>query len=65
MPPFPQKNGPYPGPQQGMKPKKPSILSQFQTEEGKFDIDKITTTAQQAKQIYDSVGPIVTKFLKK
>ncbi|MDC3417963.1 YppG family protein [Aquibacillus salsiterrae] len=66
IPPHPN----YPRPSMGPAPKKPNsnikgLISKFSTEDGSLDIDKITTTAQQVKQIYDQVGPYVTKFIKK
>lgn len=41
------------------------LISNFSTEDGSLDFEKITTTAQQVKQIYDQVGPYVTKIVKK
>lgn len=52
--------------------KKQSLLAQFKTADGSFDIDKITTTAQQVQGIYTQVSPmikqvrpLITKYIKK
>lgn len=52
--------------------KKQNLLAQFKTADGNFDIDKITTTAQQVQGIYTQVSPmikqvrpLITKYIKK
>jgi YppG-like protein len=47
------------------KPKTPNILSQFYDSEGKLDIEKMTTTAENIKQLYSQIHPIFNKFVKK
>ncbi|MFB4166231.1 YppG family protein [Alteribacillus sp. JSM 102045] len=44
---------------------KSNILSTFQTSDGKLDVEKITTTAQQVMKIYNQVSPMFSKFIKK
>lgn len=41
---------------------KPSVLDQFKTADGKFDMEKITTTAQQVYGIYGQVSPMIRKM---
>ncbi len=47
------------------QPKRPNILSQFYDSEGKLDIEKMTKTAEDIKQIYSQISPIFSKFVKK
>jgi hypothetical protein len=47
------------------KPKKPNILSQFYDSEGKLDIEKMTATTENIKQLYSQISPIFTKLIKK
>ncbi len=46
-------------------PNKPNILSQFYDSEGKLDIEKMKTTAENLKQLYSEISPIFTKWNKK
>jgi YppG-like protein len=45
--------------------RKQNFMSYFRTPEGNLDFNKITGTVQQAKQMYDQVRPLITKYLKK
>ncbi|WP_010677964.1 YppG family protein [Bacillus timonensis] len=42
-----------------------SLMSHFQTTDGKLDFNKISTTAGQMKKIYSQVTPLLSMFLKK
>lgn len=44
---------------------KSNLLSMFRDPEGKWDIDKVSQTAQQINQLYGQVSPLITKFIKK
>ncbi|WP_438824382.1 YppG family protein [Bacillus sp. JJ1533] len=43
----------------------PSLLSHFQTQDGKLDFNKITSTAGQMRKVYSQVSPLLSMFLKK
>ncbi|WP_338472369.1 YppG family protein [Niallia sp. XMNu-256] len=47
------------------QPKRLNILSQFYDAEGKLDIEKMTKTAEDIKQIYSQISPIFSKLVKK
>ncbi|ASK63770.1 hypothetical protein CFK37_17200 [Virgibacillus phasianinus] len=62
MPPFsPARNRPY----SHGRPSKTNLLSAFRGADGKFDLNKISETAQQMNSIYKQVSPYITKFIKK
>lgn len=68
MPPFqsrppgpPFQFGPPPRPPQGPQQNKASLKSQFQTPEGRWDFEKISSTAQQMHGIYNQVSPMITQ----
>ncbi|THE12231.1 hypothetical protein E1I69_11985 [Bacillus timonensis] len=42
-----------------------SLMSHFQTSDGKLDFSKISTTAGHMRKIYGQVSPLLSMFLKK
>ncbi|HLR80402.1 MAG TPA: YppG family protein [Bacillota bacterium] len=61
---FPQ--GPMPGASQGQqKTNMANLLSMFKTDEGQFDLEKISTTMKHVNDIYGQVRPMLSKFFNK
>jgi hypothetical protein len=56
-----QTQGDYPPPQPPMKPAG-SLMSNFQNEDGKVDIDKMLGTVGQMANTYHQVSPIFKQF---
>lgn len=57
-----QPNGPIQGSQ---TPTRPDFLSNFKTDEGKYDFNKISGTAQQVMSAYNQVSPLIAKFIRR
>ncbi|WP_373896194.1 YppG family protein [Virgibacillus sp. CBA3643] len=66
-PPQPQRRAPgvprVPGP--SGDPTKSNLMAMFQTDDGKFDFDKITGTGKQVMDLYSQVSPMITKFFNR
>lgn len=43
----------------------PSLLSMFQTSEGKIDFDKISGTVEQIRGLYGTFSPMLSRFIKR
>ncbi|MEH7384921.1 YppG family protein [Bacillus sp. JJ1521] len=43
----------------------PSLMSHFQTPDGKLDFNKVSSTAGQMRKIYSQVTPFLSMFMKK
>lgn len=44
---------------------KANVMALLQDADGNFDLEKITTTAQQINQIYSQVSPMISRFMNR
>ncbi|GGB57150.1 hypothetical protein F3157_13760 [Virgibacillus dakarensis] len=63
-PPSPFGFGPGPMQRQQMQ-NRPGLLSMFQTPDGNFDFEKISSTAKQVNDIYRQVSPMISPMVSK